>query len=205
MIKPSDKQKAFMDFKPNENTIKLASIRTPNESNPNEALESLKLLGGFSWHNKPFKKSFPDLFNNVEHALLKAQENEKELEFFKKVKTMLKQKDCVLRYVESEDCFATRTMLSGWYKLTPQFVEDNIREEIKPLPAIEKIKQLKEENVEYKKVFEIIKKKNVEIQLLKESETVEDYNGHFIISDYQELTEEEFDTLKRWVENEKRI
>ena len=80
MIKPSDKQKAFMDFKPNENTIKLASIRTPNESNPNEALESLKLLGGFSWHNKPFKKSFPDLFNNVEHALLKAQELESKLQ-----------------------------------------------------------------------------------------------------------------------------
>ena len=64
-------------------------------------------------------------------------------------------------------CFAVKTILSdGWYRLTPEFVENNVREEIKPLPLIEKNKQLKAENAEYKRVFEIIVNKKVDFYRL---------------------------------------
>ncbi len=106
-------------------------------------------------HNEGIKP----YYDTIKQALLKSQEQEKENAYIEKIKTMMKQKDCVLRYIESEDCFAVRTILSdGWYKLTPEFVENNVREEIKPLPLIEKNKQLKEENAELKKVLEAIKK-----------------------------------------------
>jgi hypothetical protein len=119
---------------------------------------------------------------------------------------MLKQKDCILRYVESEDCFAVKTILSyDWYKITPEFVDNNVREEVKPLPLIQKNVQLREENAKYKKVLEIIKEKDVDIKLLKECEEVEEYNAHFIIDEYQELTEEEFSLLKSYFGEKKEV
>ena len=138
-------------------------------------------------------------FDVIKQALLKAQEQEKENAYIEKIKTMMKQKDCVLRYIESEDCFAVKTILSdGWYKLTPDFVDNNVREEIKPLPLIEKNKQLKEENAEYKRVLEIIKGKVIWVE-----------NGKLMCGRYAdteiELEEDdfedkkEFDLLKRWL------
>ena len=49
------------------------------------------------------------------------------------------------------------------------------------------------------KVLEIIKVKDVDMYSLRRCETVEEYNIHFAIDEYQELTQEEFDTLKRYV------
>lgn len=151
----------------------------------------------------------------IKQALIKSQEKEKENAYIEKIKTMMKQKDCVLRYIESEDCFAVRTILSdGWYKLTPEFVENNVREEIKPLPLIEKNKQLKEENAELKKVLEAIKKhfiikfeeddvkgdvwgRLVSIQS-KEDEGDWDTTACANIVDYKE----DFELLKRYLGNE---
>ena len=156
--------------------------------------------------NKELWKSY---FNTIKQALIKAQETEKENAYIEKIKTMMKQKDCVLRYIESDDCFAVKTILSdGWYKLTPEFVDNNVREEIKPLPLIEKNKQLKEENAEYKRVLEIIKKKRVDLPYLRccfEDNQSEDRYNEYIGNktiDYdheEELTQEEFDLLKRWL------
>lgn len=127
---------------------------------------------------------------------------EEENAYIEKIKTMMKQKDCVLRYIESDDCFAVKTMLSdGWCKLTPEFVDDNVREEIKPLPLIEKNKQLKEENAEYKKVFEILNNKDVDIELFKKSKSVEDYNFCCVMGrgKRKELTEEEYNSIGEWL------
>jgi len=138
----------------------------------------------------------------IKQALLKAQESEKENAYIEKIKTMMKQKDCVLRYIESEDCFAVKTILSdGWYKLTPEFVDDNVREEIKPLPLIEKNKQLKEENAEYKRVLEILKKKEIDTFMLMLCDNVEQYNSGLKNKPNRQLTREEFDLLKRWLGN----
>ena len=50
------------------------------------------------------------------------------------------------------------------------------------------------------KVLEIIFEKNVEIYWLKHSKTVEEYNKHIKnLRDTFNLTQEEFDTLKRWI------
>ena len=150
---------------------------------------------------------------DIKQSLLKAQKQEKEIAYIEKIKTMIKQKNCALRYIESEDCFAVRTILSdGWYKLTPEFVENNVSEEIKPLPLIEKNKQLKEENAELKKVLEAIKKhfiikfeeddvkgdvwgRLISIQS-KEDEGDWDTTACANIVDYKE----DFELLKRWLE-----
>lgn len=55
---------------------------------------------------------------------------------------------------------------------------------------------------EQEKVLVIIKEKNVDIFWLKNSKTKSDYNSHVFISKINELTEEEFELLKRYFENE---
>ena len=169
-----------------------------------------------TFERNKLKNVYNKEFTAIKQVLIKTQELEKENAYIEKIKTMMKQKDCILRYIESEDCFGVKTILSdGWYKLTPEFVENNIREEIKPLPLIEKNKQLKAENDEYKKVLEIIKEKEVDIHLLKAcitcyTDSLNAYNSeikklYYKHKDYQNkslsfylLTQEEFDLLKRW-------
>lgn len=149
-------------------------------------------------------------------AFLKSQDLEKEIAYIEKVKTMMKQKDCVLRYFEGEDCFAVKTILSdGWYKLTSEFVDNNVREEIKPLPIIEKNKELREENVKYKKAVETIKKKcvnNDNFYLIKVSVDYEHYcqmayNGinnitMVFLKEEDLIDKEEFDLLKEVFKDE---
>ena len=52
---------------------------------------------------------------------------------------------------------------------------------------------------EQERVLEIIKEKNVNIAVLKNSPDLKYYNYH--VSDWRKLTQEEFDLLKRWQEN----
>lgn len=84
----------------------------------------------------------------------------KELEDYeklKKIKLMLKQKECVLRYVASEDCFAVRCILDDkWYKLTDDLIKNNIKEEVKPMPLIDKVKELKEKVEKQDKILETL-------------------------------------------------
>ena len=176
---------------------KIQRIEAIDNAKPSEAIRCLERIKAY-FLNKTKEIDFQDL-RDIEQALIKAQEQEKKNAYIEKIKTMMKQKDCVLRYIESEDCFAVKTILSdGWYKLTTDFVDNNVREEIKPLPLIEKNKQLKEENAEYKRVLEIIKTKDVDVFRFKKL----DFNT---LNQLQkscrlpELTQEEFDLLKRWL------
>ena len=161
-------------------------------------LEALEELRDFRYGEDKLLVCQTEMYSIIKQALMKAEEQDLENTYIEKIKTMMKQKDCVLRYIESEDCFAVKTILSDeWYKLTPDFVENNVREEIKPLPLIEKNKQLKEENAEYKKVFETIFKKTVDIIHLDAAPNVDAYNDLEKVGDF--LTEEEFKLLKKWL------
>jgi len=179
-----------------------------DKANPSEALEDLKELHELAYGNDKTSWKIDEIrmSSHIKQALIKAQEQEKENAYIEKIKTMMKQKDCVLRYIESEDCFAVKTILSdGWYKLTPDFVNDNVREEIKPLPLIEKNKQLREENAQHKRVLEIIKEKNVNIGWFKAVLTTkgDSYDCYLywvkLTVGQTPLTEEEFDLLKEWL------
>lgn len=66
---------------------------------------------------------------------------------------------------------------------------------------INTIKQALNKAQEQEKVLEIIFEKGVEMALFNDSKTVEDYNRNRNWG-AKELTQEEFDTLKRWIENE---
>lgn len=127
------------------------------------------------------------------------------LDYYEKIKLMLKQKGCVLRYIESEDCFAVRTILDDhWYKLSKSLVEDNINEEIKPSPLIDKV-------IKQNKILEILKNKKVCIYVLsdfvrrcvEDNFILESYN-HYVRDD-RRLTQEEYDLIKEVLDNEKSI
>ena len=197
----------------------LQRLEQIDNTNPNKAMDSLEYICKILNKKRiDIKWLFKNDYNTIQRTIIKTQELEKENAYIEKIKTMMKQKDCVLRYIESEDCFAVKTILSdGWYKLTPEFVENNVREEIKPLPLIEKNKQLKAENAEYKEVLEIIKEKRVNVANLidwfnnSQNTSYEGYlsdyyqEGWFIhfkdnddVDIMYQLTQKEFDTLKRW-------
>ena len=68
------------------------------------------------------------------------------------------------------------------------------------------MKYLTEVVTEFQKILKIIKEKNVDIWLLKSCLTLELYNFSITKMDNCKvfnLTQEEFDTLKRWLENDK--
>ena len=54
---------------------------------------------------------------------------------------------------------------------------------------------------EQEKILKIIDKKNVDMLLLTNADTLEEYNSKMNWS-YRRLTQEEFDTLKEWMRNE---
>ena len=78
----------------------------------------------------------------------------------------------------------------------------------------EEFEKLTKENVEYKRVLEIIKEKRVDCQLIRIADNVEWYNKEYIyrheieylnrdeVLTYQ-ISQEEFDLLKRWLGNER--
>ena len=112
------------------------------------------------------------------------------LDYYEKIKLMLKQKGCVLRYIESEDCFAVRCILDEkWYKLSKSLVEDNIAEEIEPSPLIDKVKK-------QKKILEILKE-----------------NAHLYVNDINKevksiqinitTCDDNFNKVEEWLDNER--
>ena len=62
------------------------------------------------------------------------------------------------------------------------------------------IKQALIKAQEQEKVLKILFEKNVTIFWLKECKSLEEYN--YNTADYMKLTQEEFDLLKRWIEND---
>lgn len=53
---------------------------------------------------------------------------------------------------------------------------------------------------ELKKAIKIIKEKEIDMYSLGRCDTVDEYNTKFAMDEYQVLTQEDFDTLKRWSE-----
>lgn len=87
----------------------------------------------------------------IQHSLDEVKEDLQKLDYYEKIKLMLKQKGCVLKYIESEDCFAVRCILDeNWHKLSKDLVENNIKEEVKPMSLIVKVKK-------QDKILEILK------------------------------------------------
>lgn len=60
---------------------------------------------------------------------------------------------------------------------------------------------LEKENADNKRVLEIIKEKDVDIYILNSCKTVDEYNSKIvhIVGETRELTQDEFDLLKRWL------
>ena len=67
--------------------------------------------------------------------------------------------------------------------------------------TLDSVRVLKQERDNYKKVLNIIKEKDVDIYILEGCKTVDEYNSKIvhIVGETRELTEEEFDLLKRWL------
>ena len=65
--------------------------------------------------------------------------------------------------------------------------------------SLNTIKQALIKAEEMKKVLEIIFEKDVDMYSLRRCKTSEEYNEHFAIDEYQKLTEEEFNLLKRYL------
>ena len=66
--------------------------------------------------------------------------------------------------------------------------------------TLDSVRVLKQERDNYKKVLNIIKEKDVDIYILEGCKTVDEYNSKIvhIVGETRELTQEEFDLLKRW-------
>ncbi|MBR3208811.1 MAG: hypothetical protein IKF82_00940 [Bacilli bacterium] len=130
----------------------LQRLESIDNANPSEALECLKLLGDFEWHNKLFKEAFPDLFNTIEQYILKTQEQEKEKAEYKKMLKIIKEK-CLY----DDNLFYVAVCINyDMYK-----------------------------NKMNKKYDKIIEKTT--------------WNDKSLLDYLKLLTEEEFDTLKRWL------
>lgn len=73
--------------------------------------------------------------------------------------------------------------------------------------SILKAQEQEKENAEYKKILNIIKEKKVDIYILNDLGTLEEYNEWVLkkYGTYYQLTQEEFTLLKRWIENEYKI
>ncbi len=70
--------------------------------------------------------------------------------------------------------------------------------------ALLKAQEQEKENAEYKEVLRIIFEKNIDIDMIKNYQTVIEYNWNIRFDKYKrkELTEEEFDLLTRYIDNE---
>ena len=81
----------------------LKELQAIKNTNSNEALKCLDLLGDFEWHNKPFKECFLDLFDTIKNYILKAQEQEKENDILKEIIKSLFDRGCPLhQYVDKD-------------------------------------------------------------------------------------------------------
>ena len=121
---------------------------------------------------------YVDLFDctsTINKALLKAQELEKENDELLQAVALFKQK-----LEDTNDIKIATTMMKQ--------LDTNIR--------------LEKEKNEYKKILDIIKEKEVNMQVFNQCEDVETYNKVYIKQKDRQLTQEEFDLLKRWLENE---
>lgn len=103
---------------------------------------------------------------------------------------------------ETMECLE-RIIITKPYKTFDEFDNDynNIKQYIlKAQEQENKNEILKELLINQAKVLEIVFEKEVDMYSLRICETVEEYNMHYAIEEYQKLIKEEFDLLKRWLD-----
>ena len=179
-------------------------------ANPSEALECLEYienkLKDLEYVAKQndneylLSKYIPsEKFATIKQALLKAQEQEKEKLLFKnihntKVKTPLVS---IFEGISKDERFKfTEHIYYHWEEMKEALEDKN--------------NELEKENAELKakaekehKALEIIKKKEVNMQVFNQCEDVETYNKVYIKQKDRQLTQEEFGLLKETTESEK--
>ena len=158
----------------------LNELQAIKKSNPNEALEAIyRIIAHTEYDND---SSYDCLkFENdcklIEQYILKAQEQEKEKAraFGKDIINLNK---TLKQTIDEPILYVSRY---GNKYIVPQELFD-----------------------EQCNVLSIIKEKDVDIDMIKDNQTVIEYNWNIRFEKYKrkELTPEEFDTLKRWVEND---
>ena len=169
-------------------TIKKALQRLEqiDNSSPSEALEYMKTLFK-CWENLAEKDNletkeielekyiFKENYDTIKQALIKTQEQENARAFDKDIINLNK---ALKQAIDEPILYASRY---GNKYIVPQELFEN-----------------------QEKVLKIIENKNVDIIMIRMSETLDEYNRMIYKDNFnrKELIEEEFDTLKRWVENE---
>lgn len=168
-------------------------LSNPFDRSTEVNLNDLRIVGS------QMQNEYLEELNTIEKDL-------EEKEYYEKIKLMLKQKESALRYIESEDCFAVRCILDDkWYKLTDDLIKNNIKEEVKPMPLIDKIKELKEKVERQDKILEILKK---HISFKLDERQCDKYLIKMVSEDtgnytYIRLYEEEVKKLlEEWLDNE---
>ncbi len=140
--------------------------------------------------SKEMKSLYEDDLKHYNQVLKDLEEKE----YYEKIKLMLKQKESALRYIESEDCFAVRCILDeNWYKLTDDLIKNNIKEEVKPMPLIDKVKK-------QDKILDILKDKIIihcENNVLTITSGLKNQTIEKLVNDNEEKI------IKEWLDNAK--
>jgi len=176
----------------------LQRLEAIDNAKPSEALECWNYIKAIipEWARKKDEKH-PDILEPIKQALIKAQENEKDKVLLKnlhntKVKVPLVH---IFNGLSWEKKFAyTEHIYYHWEEL-----KESLEAEIKAIK--DEKENLESKTKKQEKVLKIIFEKNVDIGLLKRSENWLDYYTrvkHKTGKD-TELTEEEFNSLKRWL------
>lgn len=175
----------------------LKYLETINNANYNEAL---KYVNG----------KIADLEDDLQHYTM--VEKDKCKEFF--IKEDLKQftniKQALLNLLKAQKDEKLKVDICEMFGLDNLFPYNDTKAILKELEEymgrknqlwtdyMKTSKELKEQKSgNYKKALEIIFEKNVDIELLKESENRYEYNMHFPYREIYHLTEEEFDLIKK--------
>jgi hypothetical protein len=178
----------------------LQRLEAIENANPTEALECVdkleQVIEEITISNADLRNALKASVSLaiIKHALLKAQEQEKDKAFLKNIHNTNVKVPLVNIFngLSQEKRFAyTEHIYYNWEEM-----KESLEAEI------ENIKTEKE-NLESKakrqeKVLEIIKEKEVNMQVFNQCEDVETYNKVYIKQKDRQLTQEEFDTLKRY-------
>lgn len=162
--------------------------------------EALECFHKIIWYvDIDYDKVMPLEKNTVEQVLLKAQGNEQDKVFLKnlhntKVKVPLVS---IFNGLSQEKRFAyTEHIYYHWEEM-----KEALESEIEDIKTEKE--NLESKSKRQEKLLDIIKEKDIDIELLKKSKSVEDYNFCCVMGrgKRKELIKEEFDTLKEWSQN----
>ena len=171
----------------------LTELQAIKEAKPSEALECLEYieqkLGGLKYECERTKNHRCDdlfiqehIFTTIQQALLKAEKLEKELADVEKVKS-----GKTIIYIGKDLVMMNK---AKYYEYL-----ENKNEPVSKRILQAKCETQEQELAKYKKAWEVVKEKNVNVSDLKCCDSVEAYNIFIGTIEYQ-LTEEEFELIK---------